>query len=287
MSETPLVSILVANYNNGQYLQEAVNSILAQTYPNWEIVIVDDCSTDSSHDLYPQLSADSRIHIFYNERNFGAGYTKRRCVEESRGEICGFVDPDDLLAEPDVIKQMVDAHLDHPAVSLVYSGCYETDENLNVIREVPGRDFTQKSALETCSWPIRHFVTFKKKCYDETVGIDPFMKRAVDYDMYYKLEEVGEILHLDRILYIYRHNRNSISLNDNEYKSRAWHTYTCVEAMKRRGLTDEKMMLFPIEDALRREYRKGAEHMKTTNTYKVGETILHPIRWIRRLFGKA
>ena len=79
-------SVLIANYNNGQYLQDALNSVFNQTYSNWEIIIVDDCSTDNSHELYNNYVDDSRIHIYYNNRNYGCGYTKRRCVELAHGD---------------------------------------------------------------------------------------------------------------------------------------------------------------------------------------------------------
>lgn len=287
MDFSPLFSVLIANYNNGCFLKDAIDSILKQTYSNWEIVIVDDCSDDDSALIYESLKTDSRIHVFLNERNCGAGFTKRRCVELANGEICGFVDPDDLLADNEALEIMVQAHRDHPDASMVYSGFYATDENLVVIKERRGTPLQGVSALESCSWPFKHFVSFKKEKYDLTIGIDPLMKRAVDYDMYYKLEEVGEIVHIDKLLYYYRQNSHSISLNSGEYKSRAWHSYSCVEAMKRRGLTDEKIMLFPIEDALRKAFQKGAAHMKETKTYKVGEAVLHPLKMILRLCGKS
>ena len=284
-SVSPLFSILIANYNNGCYLQDALNSVMSQSYPNWEIIIVDDCSTDNSTDIYKELASDSRIHVYYNDVNSGAGYTKRRCAEEAHGEICGFVDPDDMLAVDDAISVMVQAHRENPDVSMVYSGYYAINEGREVIREVSGAELNGCSALETLSWPFRHFVTFKKAFYDRTSGVDPFMKRAVDYDMYYKLEEVGRVMHLDRILYYYRHNSNSISLNEGEYKSRVWHAYTCVEAMKRRGLTDERLMLFPIEDALKREFAKGVIHAKQSKTYQVGQFLTKPLLLLKKLFG--
>lgn len=286
MTGSPLFSVLIANYNNGCYLKDALRSIYDQSYGNWEIILVDDCSTDHSSEIYGELSGDARIHVFLNDRNRGAGYTKRRCVAQARGEICGFVDPDDLLSDKEALEIMVRTHQDHPGVSMVYSGLYTADENLVITGERRGIPLDGVSALESCTWPFKQFITFKKAKYDMTVGIDPLMKRAVDYDMHYKLEEVGDVLYLDRVLYLYRQNSNSISLNNGEYKSRAWHTYTCVEAMKRRGLTDEKLMLFPIEDALRREYSKATEHMKTTKTYRVGEAVLRPLKWLRLLFGK-
>lgn len=286
MKQSPLFSVLVANYNNGCYLQETIDSVLEQDYGNWEVVIVDDKSTDNSAEIYDKYKDDDRFHVFYNEKNMGAGYTKNRCVQMANGEICGFVDPDDKLAEKDALEVMVKAHLANPDASMVYSGYYQTDENLVVIKEVHGTDIMDaNSALELCSWPFCHFVSFKKCAYNKTVGIDTMMKRSVDYDMYYKLEEVGRIIHLDRVLYYYRQNLHSISLNEGEYKSRVWHSYACVEAMKRRGLTDERLMLFPIEDALRIVYKKGVEHGKQTKTYKVGKAVIKPIEWIRRIIG--
>ena len=283
----PLFSILIANYNNGCFLLDAVNSVLKQTYANWEIIIVDDCSDDDSAIIYERLKTDSRIRVFFNEKNYGAGFTKRRCVELAHGEICGFVDPDDLLADENALEIMVQAHRDYPDASMVYSGFYATDENLVVLKERRGTPLQGVSALESCSWPFKHFVSFKKEKYNLTVGIDPVMKRAVDYDMYYKLEEVGAIVHIDKLLYYYRQNSHSISLNSGEFKSRAWHSYSCVEAMKRRGLTDERIMLFPIEDALKKAYQKGFAHVKETKTYKVGEAVLRPLKLILRLCGKS
>ena len=282
---TPLFSVLIANYNNGRYLLDAVKSIQEQTYDHWEIIIVDDGSTDNSDQVYGTLSGNPRIHVFRNDRNRGVGYTKRRCVALAQGEICGFLDPDDLLAADDALQLMVQAHLAHPDASMVDSGYTITDENLVVIDERMGIPLPGMSILEACSWPFRPFISFKKKKYELTTGIDPFLRLAEDYDLYYKLEEVGETAHVDKLLYHYRHHTNSISLNSSVFKARAWHTYACVEAMKRRGLTDEKLMLFPMEDALRVEYLKATDHMKTTKTYRVGEAVLRPLKWVRLLLG--
>lgn len=286
MERTPLFSVLIANYNNGCYLKDAINSVLSQSYTNWEIIIVDDYSTDNSGVLYKELESNPQIHIYYNDKNMGAGFTKRRCAELAQGDICGFVDPDDLLAEKDALEVMVRAHQENPDASMVYSGYYLTNEDLVVEKAVPGTDLYGQSALESCSWPFRHFVSFKKEKYDLTDGVDPFMKRAVDYDMYYQLEEVGGVIHIDRLLYYYRQNSHSISLNDGVNKSRAWHSYTCAKAMKRRGMSDEKLMMFPLEDALRKEFAKGVMHTKSSITYRVGNFVLWPLKLIRRIAKK-
>lgn len=76
---TPLFSILIAQYNNGKYFEDCYKSIMAQTYPNWEAIIVDDCSTDDSVEQMRKIVGnDPRFKIFVNEENKGCGYTKRR-----------------------------------------------------------------------------------------------------------------------------------------------------------------------------------------------------------------
>ncbi|WP_312321535.1 glycosyltransferase family A protein, partial [Soonwooa sp.] len=93
-----LFSILVAHYNNWDYFQDCYNSIKNQTYQNLEIIIVDDCSTDGSYEKLQELAnTDSRIQLFRNDVNSKVGFTKRRCIEEANGEICGFLDPDDFV----------------------------------------------------------------------------------------------------------------------------------------------------------------------------------------------
>ena len=67
----PLFSVLIANHNDGKYLMEAVESVKAQTYTHWEIVIVDDGSTDNSNELFVELVEDQRIRVFRNEENRG------------------------------------------------------------------------------------------------------------------------------------------------------------------------------------------------------------------------
>lgn len=99
LNKTPLFSVLIANYNNGKYLMDAIDSVWRQTYTHWEIILVDDASTDNSKELYKELEKDNRIHIYYNEENRGCGYTKRRCADLANGELCGFLDPDDALTD--------------------------------------------------------------------------------------------------------------------------------------------------------------------------------------------
>ncbi len=163
MCDDPLFSVLIANYNNVKYLVDTIESVRKQTYTNWEIIIVDDGSTDNSNDLYKQLGSDSRIHIFNNEENKGCGFTKRRCAELANGEICGFLDPDDTLSQ-DALEVMVTAHSSNKNVSLVYSRHNEMDANMNFLKVS-----TQQTAMPIGGsflygdGGISQFASFKKK----------------------------------------------------------------------------------------------------------------------------
>lgn len=209
----PLVSVLIANYNNGRYLQEAIDSVLAQTYTNWEIVLVDDKSTDNSFEIYEKYKEDVRFHVYFNKENGGCGYTKRRCVELANGEYCGFLDPDDKIM-PRAIEVIMSECEKWPKCSVVYSSTYKWDDQtdtVTVIERVGAirDDEDYLISMEKSPFP---FAAFRKDLYDRTEGIDATLRTGVDLDMYLKLEEVGKMHYVDIPLYYYRQNNpNSIS----------------------------------------------------------------------------
>lgn len=229
--DTPLFSVLIANFNNACYLQEAIDSVLEQTYTYWEIILVDDKSTDDSQLIYDKYKDDLRFHIYYNDENRGCGFTKRRCAELAQGELCGFLDPDDALM-PTALEVMVKVHAEHPECSLIYSTCYrysgDRSEDMLIwdyIGEIPeDSDFLIfKKKL------VSHFVTYKNNAYKTTIGIDASLSAAVDRDLYYKLEEKGKLLHLPIPLYYYRiNNEQSISIGSKEADKNAY--YNCIKS---------------------------------------------------------
>ena len=237
--EDVLFSVLIANYNNSEFLTECIQSVYKQTYRNWEIIFVDDFSKDNSLEIIEGFaSKDSRIHIFKNPKNKGCGYTKKYCIDMANGELCGFLDSDDVLAE-DAIELMVKVHLEQPDVSIIGSRRIFCDFNMKILDVAPSlvdkvKNF--KTLLDT-PFLITHFVSFKKSAYLNTQGIDSSLLRAVDQDLYYKLEEVGKVAFIDKPLYYYRNNSNSISLNDNRYKADAWHLCIIKDVCTRRHLS--------------------------------------------------
>ena len=231
-----LFSILIANYNNGHFFKDCYQSIIQQSYANWEVIIVDDCSSDDSVEVIEGIIGnDLRFKIFHNTENKGCGFTKKECAKLAHGEILGFLDPDDAI-KYDALAVMVEAHLNNKEASIITSKYEFVDLEMNFIKpSLYGSYIPEgKSFLTYANGAMTHFATFKKDKYEQSGGIDPKMKRAVDQDLYYKLEEQGDHLFIDKVLYRYRVHQNSISNNENLFKAEYWHFYAMVNAFNRR-----------------------------------------------------
>ncbi|MDO6758743.1 glycosyltransferase [Tamlana sp. 2_MG-2023] len=263
----PIFSILVANYNNGHFFKDCYQSIINQTYYNWEVIIVDDASTNDSVSVIKDLiKNDTRFKIFQNEINKGCGYTKHRCATLAKGEVLGFLDPDDTLV-PEALDCMVQAHLSDKDIAIVTSKYEFVDLEMNFTKlGVHGSSIPKgKSYLTYGKGALTHFATFKKVSYQSSGGINPIMKRAVDQDLYYKLEEQGSHMFLEEVLYRYRVHKNSISNNKNLFKAEYWHFYAKLKAYKRRKKNQTKIDNFTkqyIEEFASNYYLKRFERLK-------------------------
>lgn len=239
MNPHPLFSLIMANYNSKQFVDDCFKSIFIQSYTNWEVVCVDDCSTDNSYEMIKAFAKkDPRIRLYKNDRNHGLGYSRHRSASLANGELCACLDPDDAIV-PNAIMLMVQAHAEHSEAALISSRRFICNEKLKIIdidRPLTPLISKFKNNIET-PWMINHFASWKKANYDRTEGFDPIMPRSTDQDLYLKLEETGRVVFLDKVLYYYRKNKNSVSLNKNIYKTQLWHIYTHINACKRRGLS--------------------------------------------------
>ena len=101
-----LVSIIMPSYNTGSFIRETIESVLAQSYSDWELIIVDDCSTDNTDDVVSQYLADERIRYIKNETNSGAAVSRNRALREARGKWIAFLDSDDLWMPEKLEKQL-------------------------------------------------------------------------------------------------------------------------------------------------------------------------------------
>lgn len=264
----PLFSVLIANYNNGDYVDTCIQSVLAQSYENWEIILVDDASTDHSPDIYARYVSDPRIKIYVNDRNRGCGYSKRKCVEHSKGEICGFLDADDKLST-DALTILVSQHLAHPEHSIIYSSHYICDEMLRPekIADYVGQIPAGKMSVAILVPTISHYATFKRSNYLLTEGVSELFHKAVDKDMYYKLEETGPVLFIDNPVYYYRHHPGSISLNKNVIAARHYELTAKALALLRLGKERTLLPDFPYTKTQLLEGLVGVAYYELKNRH--------------------
>ena len=101
-----LVSIITPSYNTAQYIEETIQSVLNQTYTNWEMLIVDDCSTDNTDDVVKPYLSDDRIKYFKNSQNSGAAVSRNYALRVAKGKWIAFLDSDDLWTADKLEKQI-------------------------------------------------------------------------------------------------------------------------------------------------------------------------------------
>lgn len=146
-----LVSIIMPSWNTGRFIAESIQSVLNQTYQNWELLIVDDCSTDNTDEIVAGFN-DKRIRYFKNEKNSGAAITRNRAIREARGEWIAFLDSDDLWAPEKLTKQL--GFMKEHGYVFSYHDYVKIDEEskpLNVY--VTGPDVVTKSKMYNYGYP--------------------------------------------------------------------------------------------------------------------------------------
>lgn len=242
-------SILIANYNNGKFFEKCYHSIIAQTFKDWEAVILDDASTDNSLEIISDLvKGDSRFKIFKNDKNSGVGITKSKLIELAAGDICGFVDPDDALT-PNALQSAVDIFKNDQKTVLTYSSFMKCDENLNpIVKFRSGMQVVNHDPyFFNCPVHIVHFVCFRKEIYNQTEKMNSEMRIAEDQDLYLKMYEKGKVKFIDEANYLYRTHSGGISQKENLPKSREYFARVIFNAMKRRGLKKINGKKIPTE----------------------------------------
>ncbi|WP_312090352.1 glycosyltransferase family 2 protein [Chryseobacterium sp.] len=233
-----LFSLLIAHYNNFTLFKDCYQSIINQSYGNFEVIILDDCSTDGSYEnLQNLIGNDNRFTIYRNPENKGVGYTKKKLVDFANGQICGFVDPDDALTHH-AIKKSIDCYFTKEVIA-TYSKINICDENLNFKKIFPNTYKVKKAnpLFFNIQFEISHFFTFRKSAYEKITGINPDLKVAEDMDLYLQLYEIGEIQFIPEALYFYRIHHNGLSHTQEKSKIKEdnWHQ-VILSATKRRNL---------------------------------------------------
>lgn len=288
MNNSPLFSVLIANYNNGRYLREAIDSVRQQTYPHWQVIIVDDGSTDDSFEIYQELGCDERFKVIQNGTNRGCTFTKKRCIDEADGELCGYLDADDALL-PEALEKMVEIHERNDNAAVVISKFYYCDANMKIMKEsTPILPLESESYLTHADFRPAPFISFKKKKYDLTQGLNPDNKIGDDQELLLLLEEAGQLVVLDEFTYKYRQQPNSM-IHKKSDECVYWNAKVFHEACLRRGLDPQIAVDYYLNylKSIRGEAAWVAEESTTrkihaSKAYRIGKALTKPFAFLKR-----
>ena len=213
-----MVSIIMPSYNTGRYIAESIRSILAQTYADWELLIVDDCSSDDTDEVVAQFLGDERIRYFKNERNSGAAVSRNRALREAKGRWIAFLDSDDLWAADKLEKQI--AFMEKNGYAFTYTD-YRICLNgkwLPYINTGPHR-VNKRKMYDYC-----YFSTITVMYERERIGLVQIsdLKKNNDYAMWLQAIEKSNAYRLPECLSFYIKHDGSVS-SGSKVKLIKWH----------------------------------------------------------------
>ena len=198
-----LVSIIMPSYNTAIYIEETIQSVLNQTYPNWELIIVDDCSNDNTDEVLEKIK-DPRIHYLKNEKNSGAAVSRNKALREAKGQWIAFLDSDDLWMRNKLEKQI--QFMEENGYAFSYTNYEEIDVNGNKTGvTVTGPKKITKTGMFNYCWPGCLTVMYNA----EKVGLIQIadIKKNNDYAMWLKVCKKADCHLLDEALGQYRKGR--------------------------------------------------------------------------------
>lgn len=199
-----LVSVIMPSYNTAEYISESIASVQKQTYTDWELIIVDDCSTDNTDEVVQPFLNDQRIRYIKNEKNSGAAVSRNKALREARGKWIAFLDSDDLWM-PDKLEKQIQ-FMDVSGYHFSYTNYIEIDSNSNPngIR-VTGPKIITKAGMYNYCWMGCLTVMYDA----ETVGLIQIadIKKNNDYAMWLKVCSKADCYLLSQTLAKYRRGR--------------------------------------------------------------------------------
>ncbi len=241
----PTISVVLPAYNTHEpFLRAALDSVLEQSYPNWELCIADDCSTEPHVRtvLGEYAQRDSRIRVTYRGNNGHISEASNSALSLATGEWVAFLDHDDVL-HPSALQFVAEAIAANPSASLIYSDEDKIDQYDQ--RHSPYFKCDYNYELLLAQNMISHLGVYRRSLVEEVGGFRPGFEGSQDYDLALRvIERIGsdQVLHLPRVLYHWRAHRGSTSANS-EAKPYAYEAArrAVAEHLQRRGVAAKVM----------------------------------------------
>lgn len=214
MVNNPGISVIMSVCNGEKYLGEAIESILNQTYTNYEFIIVNDGSTDETFKIIKSYN-DNRIRIVNNETNVGLTMSLNKAIGLARGDYIARQDADDISL-PERFEEQIKYLDEHPETVLLGTSIYEIDEHGKVLGRVvlkakPGGSLLKRNHFSHGS------TMFRKEVFNKLGGYNALFRYSQDYDLWLRMARCNDVRNLTRALYKLRfHGGNIRSLKAEE-----------------------------------------------------------------------
>ncbi len=212
---TPALSVVMPAYNAERYIERAIQSILSQTLTDLELVVVDDCSTDSTWEIIQSFAAaDPRVRTGRNETNSGPAATVNHAIRLSRAPIIAGMDSDDISV-PNRMERQIELLRSNPALAVVgsfASHINEHDEILSLSRTGP-TSISEFEDLKRRGEPTMVFggtAMYTRELYDKVGGFDSSLRAAGDIEFCDRMGEHGAIVAIPEALLLYRIHASSV-----------------------------------------------------------------------------
>ncbi len=205
--EDELVSIIMPSYNTRNYIGQSIESVLNQSYTNWELIIIDDCSTDNSESVIKKFK-DHRIHFYKNTSNVGAAISRNIALKKAKGKWIAFLDSDDLWDKNKLSRQLI--FMKNNDYHFSYTNYREINEQNQIINEnITGPKRINKRKMFDYNW-LGCLTVMYDADYTGLIQIKDLDKRN-DYAIWLKVIRKCDCFLLDETLASYRKRTGSIT----------------------------------------------------------------------------
>lgn len=194
----PLVSIITPSYQQDQFIQETIESVLSQDYPYWEHIVIDGGSTDQTKKILQSYNHLGDRFRWVSEKDRGQAHAINKGLAMAKGEIIGWLNSDDTYL-PHAVEKAVSALRQNPNWGMVYGRANYTDDKNQVIGPYPVEPFQLDRLYETCF--ICQPATFmRKEVLDKVGGIDESFHFCMDYELWMRISKEYSIGFIDEFL---------------------------------------------------------------------------------------
>jgi len=201
-----LVSIIISAYNAKNFIADAIGSILNQTYKEWEVILINDCSSDNTHRVVQRLFENiQRLKLIHNGEKLGPYPGANIGLKHAQGEFIARLDADDI-AEPQRLEKQVNFLNTHPNVALVGSGAYLIDASGHKTGKIHAisRDIVIRKLLTRVNLFIHSSLLARRKAIEDVGGYRENFRYAADYDLFLRLSDKHIISNIPECLIRWR-----------------------------------------------------------------------------------